>query len=262
MPESGCIIAVLIEKCRKLSCFNMASQRAWDYLLNAVKKPKEPERFKALSEWFFKDLTIEGGIEHCAEIAYTDLTQSPLAGIGGMPEKEKEDWRHDIERLISLCIKDLLICNLSQQSDFDEWHQKTCEEIRQVSDAHRVHERVTWMKEMKVGFTYGLAQKWLNMTLKNMLVAETAEWFKRLNRIKHLLHVPVDQYVLQEAYQMLGIRDGGKNKKFKPDAWSKWNDYDSYIRFQDRVRKAIEDRDDYDCPIDWEFDAWIAAKEK
>ena len=238
----------------------MASKRAWTYLLNAVKKPIELDRFEKLSEWFFEDLTNEGGIQRCAEIAYTDLMQSPLAGIGKMPEQEKKDWQRDVEHLISLRIQDLLMHNLSQQNEFDEWHQKTCEEIRQVSDVHKVHEWVTWMKEKKIGFTYGLAQKWLNMTLKNMLVAETAEWFKQLDKIRNLLHVPVDQYVLQAAYQILGIRDGGKNKKFQPDAWSKWNDYDSYIRFQDRVRKAIQDRDDYDCPIDWEFDAWINAK--
>ena len=234
----------------------MASQASWDYLLNAVKK--DDERLGVLCDWFFgENLTSERLIERCAEIAYKDL-QRNLGGIGGTGDAAKVDakdkFKVDVVAFIRARI--LLLLDMAfpkepreRQDAFDGWHQEACEGIREIAgDINRYLEKE---------FSYGLAQKWLNMTLKNMLVAETAEWHKKLYKVKKLLHVPVDSYVIDAAQNGLGIRD--EKRKNYPTTWSGW-EYDVYDRFQKRVREAVDRRDDYDCPMAWEFDAWIVAK--
>ena len=226
----------------------MPRQANWNYLINAIKK--DDEKFKVLCEWFF------GGdptIEKCAEYAYRDL-QRNLRGIGKMNENEKEQYKAKVVVFIKDQIDKLLELKLSKAGDqlkhFDAWHKETCSGICDISDSINKH--------LENKFSYGLAQKWLNMTLKNMLVAETAEWYKELDKIRKPLHVPVDNYIRDAAHDMLGIRGTTKGRFERNISWDKWNE-DIYKRFQEAVREAIECRGDYNCPIDWEFDAWLFA---
>jgi len=199
----------------------------------------------------------ERTIRICAHVAYRDV-QRNLAGIGELKQKKLE-WREKIESLIDSCIETMFTLELSQQKSFDDWHQKTCEEICRVSNEYNVHKKVKWMGS---GFAYGLAQKWLNMTLKNMLVMDC--WEAMLEPIEQYLHVPVDSYIMK-ASVTLGIELKDKKGKYnlykegvsKP--WSQWN-YSDYIKFQEELRKAVEHEGKYKCPMDWEFDAWLTVK--
>ena len=231
----------------------MASKSNWDYLVNAVKK--NDEMFIVLSNWFFGETP---SIEVCAEKAYKDL-QRNLRGIGKTNiYDEKQAYKKDIIELIKANITELFDMNLNNQKEqkrrqecFDNWHKNVCNQILKRSQNIEEH--------LEDAFSYGLAQKWLNMTIKNMLVAETADWTQKLKRIRNLLHVPVDNYVLDAAYKVLGIRDSKEGKYALKNPWSKW-EYDVYIIFQEKIRNAICHREDYKCPIDWEFDAWINEK--
>jgi len=242
----------------------MARQEHWDYLLNALNKDlkKDDKMYKELCERFFgtDPSTVEKSviIEKCASMAYGDLCRN-LSGLRDMPDDKKGKWHEAVVSEIVACVQDLL----DNPKDFDDWHKATCKAIRDKSVEHNVSDYVKWLKKHEhEGFSHGLAQKWLNMTLKNMLIAETASWYKKLDELRKLLHVPVDNYVIAAAHNVLGIREE-KNKGFGSDPkWSRWN-YVRYIDFQKKVRAAFESegaRGDYSCPIDWEFDAWISAK--
>jgi hypothetical protein len=100
-------------------------------------------------------------------------------------------------------------------------------------------------------FSYGLAQKWLNITIKNMIVME--KWDSQLAKVKHYLHVPVDNYILDGA--RADFEDIVTSKK----PWSKWN-YEEYKIFQKALRKKLN----VTPPIVWEFDVWVkmATREK
>jgi hypothetical protein len=156
-----------------------------------------------------------------------------------------------VEILIDRCICDLFKRKISERGAFDEWHGETYEEILRVSEEHNIS---NWVSD---GITYGLAQKWLNMTVKNMLVME--RWDNELNLIKEHLHIPVDSYIMEAASADHSIKlldkqgqyTSYKNGVSKP--WSTW-DYDEYIKFQNDVRDAV------DCPMDWEYDAWNKTK--
>lgn len=213
--------------------------------------------YDAMLTWLFG--SEERTIEVCARTAYRDV-QRNLSGISKMPEQNKRTWREDIEALIVRCIGDLLAQDLSDKEAFDAWHKSACEKLCKESDKHNISKWVEWMEN---GYTYGLSQKIVNMTIKNMLVME--QWDSYFEPIKQHLHIPVDSYVMDAASGDLEIpipcKNGGVGKysltgsKSDSKPWSRW-EYGDYITFQEEVRKATP------CPMDWEFGAWNRIKEK
>ena len=248
----------------------MAKQENWNYLLNALRK--NDDMFKKMRDHFFE---IEDGghpsIETCVKKAYGDVCRT-LRGINKKIENESDkevkegheadisSYKSDTYSYIEKQISELLnnknleykdMCK--KQEVFDVWHETTCEGIKEKS------EKIN--KFLDNPFSHGHAQKWLNMTLKTMLVAEYDEW-KELDKLRCVLHIPVDNYIIDAAHNILGIRYERGKKYGSKYPWSKWK-YDIYYSFQKKVRCAVKYRDDYTCPIDWEFNAWMTAiKEK
>lgn len=220
----------------------------------SVKKNKtiiNLDDYDALLTWLFgKEKTIAV----CAEKAYRDL-QRNLRGIAEMPKKE--EYKSETYNKIASCIDELLKMEVCGREEFDTWHHESCQKIRELSNKHNIPKWVKWMERSV--FPYGLAQKWLNMTIKNMLVME--KWNDELDKIRKQLHAPVDSYVLQAASEMLGIKIINKQgqlslyKEGITKPWSKWG-YSDYVRFQEELRNAVE------CSMDWEFDAWNKTKDK
>lgn len=141
-----------------------------------------------------------------------------------------------------------------KQEIFDREHNRICEEIietySEISD-----------------FTYGQAQKWLNMMLKYVLLIEGD------SVLKSYLHIPVDSYIMQAVgsdnpklkyclkLECVPKKDGtvGKYSESSSKPWSKWS-YEEYIAFQNCIRKAIFESG-YSSPIEWENGAWIEVAE-
>ena len=236
----------------------MTKQENFEFLRSICPAKLKNEPYEALLIWLF------GSEEHtvaiCAMKAYRDV-QRNLRGISKMPEQDKKAWREDIEVLISGCIDNLLIQKSSGQEAFDTWHSKTCEEICEVSDKHKVPKWVEWMEN---GYPYGLAQKILNMTIKNMIIM--GRWDDQLDPIRSYLHIPVDSYIMEAAWEDLKVtipcKNGGVGKysltgsKSDTKPWSQWNTSE-YVQFQKDVRHAVKG-----CPMDWEFKAWNKTKAK
>jgi hypothetical protein len=190
-------------------------------------------------------------IETCAKRAYGDLGRT-LSGMSKMSDEKKRAYRSAVHKFISDSIESLLKANVTSQKAFDEWHGKACSGIIKISEKHKL--------PLNNGFTYGLAQKWLNMTLKYMLVME--QWNAQSDPIKKYFHVPVDSYIMQAASEDFKInlshRSGGE-RKYSTDSkgWSKW-DESEYTAFQVSLRKATKPK----SPIEWEFPAWLRIKNK
>ena len=125
---------------------------------------------------------------------------------------------------------ELLELNCKNSKEFDSWHCRTCKKI--IED---------FSKEAKLH--YGQAQKWLNMTLKYLLVLGRPE----ANRQIAFLHVPIDNIVIQTA-----------SEHVKPcrKPWSQWNEND-YKDYQERLKSYIGQIDMNMPPIIWEFRNWI-----
>lgn len=103
-------------------------------------------------------------------------------------------------------------------------------------------------------FTIGLAQKWVNMTLKYLWILGAIDGER--------LHAPIDDSVIAAATLegnglCLGLEFNYQNNR--NDSWISWNDITEYADFQDRIRTVVDNRF-HISPIKWENDAWVAIE--
>ncbi len=170
-------------------------------------------------------------------------------------EECKRAFRKELSESIKAKIEVLLKMKLSSDDDFDKWHKETCTLIRDKAIAYSANGE---NEKLFKSFSYGLAQKWLNMTLKNMLVMGLWD----MSVLKNYMHIPVDSYIIEaacnhegeclsEIFAVKGLRGVSKPK----ESWSKIDNYCDYLVFQKQVRNAVRDSL---IPVDWEGMAWIA----
>lgn len=225
---------------------------------------KKAEDYKWL--WMFgikkcevEKLQIQGKLKYadeafgCAHIAFQDLRRV-LHGFGEWDKSDKTEYRKEyricISRLIIERIEKLFELGLKSSNDnsakkeeqkrFDDWHYCTCKQIKDYTHTYIKLKNVT----LKNGFRYGAAQKWLNMTLKNMLALN--KW-GYLNEIIQYLHIPVDNIVIAKAREI--------KVSWKNSSWSAL-DCDQYKAYQNSLRERIEELSEYSCPIEWELKVW------
>ena len=199
-------------------------------------------------------------------------------------EALKENYKECISKKIFYSIKDLL----NEDKSFAAWHETTSNLIVSISKGekeneqeYRYGESLFKKENNEVEFYYGQAQKWLNMTLKYMLVMGL--W--GIEKYKDSLHVPIDNYIYKAAKKAtnepiykndaenkdvvtgLNVKQikrniSKDNKENNEDvAWSRINQ-EEYNNYQNEIRKSINNSQ-YNSSIEWEFDAWIAqAKEE
>ena len=118
---------------------------------------------------------------------------------------------------------------LKSQADFDKWHNDTCTHMSAQ----------TFPKKFK--FTYGRAQKVLNMTFKYLYC--TASYQAEVGKIDQFLHMTLDSYTLrwykdQIVAPIKGLRAGDISN------WSKMNESapkHQYIDIQNRIRDFLRD---------------------
>lgn len=103
---------------------------------------------------------------------------------------------------------------------------------------------------MKVDFTYGHAQKWINMMLKYLAVFQHPTVLKDYP----YLHIPVDSIVYEEAEDpTAGI---AVPRPPEGKTWSKLSG-EQYRTYQEQLRVAIADQAEDITPLDWEAAVWV-----
>jgi len=141
-------------------------------------------------------------------------------------------------------------------------------------------------------FTYGIAQKWINMTMKyiyllNKLFDEFGDeegrrqfcgnYGKPVSGIAKDLHVPLDNYILGAAFEKLGMqgcitkngqqgcitKKGQKEPQYyivsngKEYPWSRIPNERIYNCFRIKLESNIKVKNSGVYPIDWENTAWL-----
>lgn len=213
--------------------------------------------------WSYFGLTEEDKketiIERCIRLAYSDATNQ-----GAYNTRKKESIKYS-PKFISDCIG-----NLRGNSDYDKWHEQSCKKIvNQFGDEK---------------FTYGNAQKWLNMTVKylfivnsiiEMLDADASKGFQEFYNEKfknheESFHVPIDSYIIESLWEenektenaqiwlsgAKGIKNGtlGAYSTEKYKVWSKFEGGD-YRKISDYIKKnKIKESG---SPMEWENENWI-----
>ena len=234
-------------------------------------------------------------IRCCAERAYLDFnrTLTYLKKDGQeMSSHERENVRSFREKVYGIekgagsgsdCdvkmierIKGLLATD--NQADFDKLHRELCTQIRDYANQSDLllPDKYTGSK-----FHYGQAQKWVNMTLKYMMLLG---FWKELRTdsspsVRQFLHVPVDSYILKIAASRPGTKtaaireywlnvnaprkDGEPDNVYSADhtlPWSRWNaeHYESFLSSLDSGLNPWCKSHPNAARIDWEGPAWIA----
>ena len=208
-----------------------------------------------------EELDEKGKIELCARRAYGDLSRTihycKSSEWLEKHEKEEENFinaKEDFKKIIQEYIAESIVQLLSQNAEsakvFNKWHAGCCTKIKEIADR-----RTDVIKEKT--FSYGQAQKWVNMTLKYMDISGFWDQDTRFTGLRGMLHVPVDSYIM-EAAKKEGVSLPRKNvngKSSEIKTWSKWDDTD-YKGFIKELSRVIERK--RKSLSDWEDEEWIA----
>ena len=138
------------------------------------------------------------------------------------------------------------------KGQFDNDHKCLCDKIIEV------YKGTTDQSAPSNSLYFGQAQKWVNMTLKNLYVySKSNNTSLSLNSIIEYFHVPIDNVILDIASDAKTCYIDAPNRKYnviKPSkAWSKWN-YEEYKDYQENLEKSIKPQGD--VPIIWELKHW------
>lgn len=213
-----------------------------------------------------KDKLLTAAIDR----AYRDASSHVLSVSG--KKEEKDSIRTDATAMIKGRIE-----KLSQGDNYYQWHKQLCYCLIG-------HYRGKTTEEKP--FTYGIAQKWVNMTMKYLFVMRSifekyeAPWpseLEFLDKYEKDLHIPIDGYIIEAVWNeesvYLPLKDGaerGKAYKYPHEhveAWSTWDASPAeesgnepcacYKGFQKSVENVIK----CESPLDWENKNWIRIAE-
>lgn len=221
----------------------------------------------------------------CAERAYFDYNRT----LKFKENADNSDFREGLYRATVKEVNKLISVDIKEASsfDFEGWHNSACYSIMNDTAKNKS------VFEENSSFSYGQAQKQLNMTIKYM-------WMLGLwpvlnsEAITKKLHAVVDNYIIKAAWENykdieLPLSDSRKkmrennfdstdhadrryyayssdkltDKEGKSYPWSKWNE-ETYKNFQTSLRTCIKSECIYSCVFEWELDAWnrVATEDK
>ena len=203
--------------------------------------------------WTKAKANKDKALASCCNRAYRDLSRT-LDYTHPVSELDSRTWKKEKkeEREAYICAKkkyktdvvDYLITqckNIPKGEElFNKWHKKACVKIIALAGDEG--------KLFKTKPTYGQAQKWVNMTIKNMLVMGLWD----MDELKSYLHIPLDSFIFERAKQELGVQ-------CPFDSWSGIDNYEEYLDYQNEIKKAVKEKNK--TAIDWEGPAWIDQSE-
>ncbi|MET3740863.1 hypothetical protein [Faecalicatena orotica] len=188
---------------------------------------------------------------------------------------DRRTFEFEVEKLLANMIPRLIeeIVNEDENQElFDRKHNEICEAIINIYSGVG-------------GQSYGIAQRWLNLTLMNLVVISSnleADYLHIKNARKYF-HVPVEQYLLEAATTRYKNRfQHGLNLKYAPlkhdKAYSyqmdwfcpgktqpfEYWEYPEYIEFQYAVRNKLKEvpiNQNYCDSLDWAFKSFIEVSQ-
>jgi hypothetical protein len=152
----------------------------------------------------------------CINLAYGDFNRT-LRGISKLSRGNA--LRSKAEKILTDALTTLKARpeKAMAQSEFDDWHRKTCGDLVAIyGDAFAFHA--------------GQAQKWVNMTLKYIFTVGE-EHIPGFGPVYTLCHAPIDNVVLGELTRY--------GFEWPSKAWSQFS-YDEYFTCQEWMRSRFK----------------------
>lgn len=206
----------------------------------------------AMNKFAHYFLVPEYNFEKACNAAYADMARHTLQINKDKTADDKIIKKENVSKYLKEKLLNLSTKNINNQTDYNDWHKETCRELM-------VRYKDFLNKNKQPAFTFGHAQKWLNMLFKYLYVFEYKDEFEnyfndRANLIP-FLHVAIDNNIIDKAYEDLKLN--------KPSiAWSKMNET-AYCDYQNELRNKIEKNQNSMCPdkeaqypFYWELIVW------
>lgn len=205
------------------------------------------------NDYCMKMVIIKAYSDATNQGAYNTHFDKNLSNIEKL-KKSSEEAKMQSAKLLLEELKKLK--NQDNQNKIDAWHEELCNNI--VNKYREVRDNE------KAFFTYGNAQKWVNMTIKYLWVLGMLP-----NSINEKdLHIPVDSFIIDALYnekddnirfpeiESKKLKKGKDYKQpssyFKP--WSKWEKDEYYETFHDSIKGTKYN-------LTWENNEWIKISE-
>lgn len=188
---------------------------------------------ETLATFYFGPARLDDSLGRFIDRAYRDMNRT--LRLGALDDAPRRALRTEAGETLRDAIVRLAQGVEPTAAAFDTWHRQTCESLK---SAYAVR---------GVAFTHGQAQKWVNMTLKYVFVAlalDIAGAPAQLHPFYACAHLPIDSIVLE------GLRRQSFEGPMPGVAWSRHDDYDAYLAFQQAVRER------FGCGLDAEIMLW------
>lgn len=237
------------------------------------KKKGKFDEFNSYEEYVAYKCAYRAYLDVCRTIKYS-VTTTEIE-----QDKKKYNGYIDLKKAFIDYEINLVLSNfndLLSASDFDNKHEEICKWmlldndninidtfLQNITEEDKKEKIKTAFDNYKLfkdrnSFQYGMAQKLLNMTIKNLLLAEDmftgcTGYGDILKNKRNYFHVPVDKNIIKAAKSDFDIKASSKS-------WSNWSKKD-YKDFTKTLNTKIENTNDYNCPLDWEHSAWIEFAE-
>ncbi len=215
---------------------NISSEDKRYFLVSISKGRLAPDASyaEAIHYWYHRP-NYSDIYEAVARIAFTTLART----IHGIQKNPNHDlMKAEASKYLIGRIKDL---SVKSQAEFDAWHKETSEKL------------VSIFAKYNQKFSFGQAQKWINMALKHLALADsriTEDYYE-------FCHVPIDSYIINGlktslvSAKMNQIDSSFGQDPRKTATWSRIDNYDVYLKFQKDFRDACGEK-----PLDYEFHLW------
>lgn len=215
-------------------------------------------------------------LESVIKRAYRDASSHVLSVEKGDP-RTNDSVDKNPDSIIAASVNNL---TQKQAKDYDEWHCNLC---KCLIDSYIGCSYNRDKQGNHLNFRFGIAQKWVNMTMKYMDLLcdlcivcglQNSKFYQAygemVNSCKESFHAPVDRYIINAAwkypkvYLPLKVDNEKRNNEYaNPSdyvmAWSKWECRD-YCQFQRSLREVV--RNNHQKVLSWEKDVWIFEAEK
>ncbi len=187
-----------------------------------------------------------------------------IDGSEGRCERNKMAIRDAIKTYITDDFKNLVVT--AQAIGFENWHAALCDKIIHIGGNCPMEllnkkkqkcvipiEKILCHQILKTEiFTYGQAQKLVNMMLKYLYIYCSCEGWPCLDGLVNSFHTPVDRFVLRAS---LGTWD------YQGTPWSQIKDKSGYLQCQRDIKAAIDAKEEYkkyasQTAFQWELAEW------
>ena len=209
----------------------------------------------------------EEAYERCSHFAYRDMCRTiPFAenykeekSKGAQENKRiarsKQEKREEVTRMLREQIEAWMASPPVLQEQFDRAHSRLC------NDIIALYENTTQQDNPAHSLFFGQAQKWVNMTLKNLYVYSMSNPAATLSlaALVPFMHIPLDSIIIDIAADEKRCYVDPSDLTYgvkKPDvAWSKLSE-EKYNDYQSRLIASIRAHSGEDAPILWELTHW------